>query len=204
MDKKSKVLLWIFALLIAVSVGVTYWRIMIKKDYIIEAQADCDPALETCFVYECDPEAEECTGNPEEDIWYYKIVRRNAANIPLCDPADENCEALTCPEGEAECEMVLCTDETKEEDQICNDPEQYVLDNPVEEEEAVECEEGDEECVEAEIEEAVCAEGDEECLVTEGDSGEVVCEEGDEKCAAAQENEESIEDNSELENVDVS
>lgn len=149
MDKKSKILLWVFGLLIVGSVGVTFWRIMIKKDYIIEAEADCDPTIETCFIYECDPAAEECTGNPEEDTSYYKLIRRNAANIPLCDPNDENCEALTCPEGEVECETVLCSDETKEEGQICNDPEQYVLDNPIEDEELTECEEGDEGCLAA-------------------------------------------------------
>lgn len=165
MDKKSKILLWVFALLIAGSVGVTYWRIMIQKDYIIEAEVDCDPTLETCFVYECDPEAEECTGDPEEDIYYYKMIRRNAANIPLCDPADENCEALTCPEGEDECEIILCSEETAEEGQVCNDPEQYVLDNPIEEEEVMECEEGDEECVvlEENEEEVACEEGEGEC-----------------------------------------
>lgn len=161
-------LLWIFGLLIAASVGVTFWRIMIKKDYIIEAEADCDPTLETCFVYECDPEAEECTGDPTEDISYYKILRRNAANIPLCDPVDENCEALTCPEGEAECEMVLCSDETKTEEDVCNDPVQYVLDNPVEEE-VVECEEGDEECLAAQEEEVVCDEESEEGCEAAGD-----------------------------------
>lgn len=178
MDKKSKVLLWVFALLIAGSVGVTYWRIMIQKDYIIEAEADCDPTAETCFIYECDPEAEECTGNPEEDTSYYKIVRRNAANIPLCDPNDENCEALTCPEGEAECETILCSEETAEEGQVCNDPERYVLDNPIEEEEEI----------------VECEEGDEECLAAQEESGEVICdEESGEECEEAV-NAESIEE----------
>ncbi len=178
MDKKSKVLLWVFALMIAGSVGVTFWRIMLKKDYIIEAEADCDPTLETCFIYECDPEEEECTGDPEEDIWYYKLIKRNAANIPLCDPADENCEALTCPEGEAECEMILCSEETAEEGQICNDPEQYIIDNPVEEEEEV-----------AECDPAAVEAGDEECSALQEESAEVACEEGDAEC------EEGLEEN---------
>jgi len=33
MDKKSKIFLAVFFLLIIVSVGVTFWRIYIKKDY---------------------------------------------------------------------------------------------------------------------------------------------------------------------------
>jgi len=167
MDKKSKVLLWVVAFMIAASVGVTFWRIMIKKDYIIEVEADCDPTLETCFIYECDPEAEECTGDPAEDTSYYKIIKRNAANIPLCDPADENCEALVCPEGEAECEVILCNEETNEEGQVCNDPEQYVIDNSVEDEE-VECEEGDEECISDESENAAVVDEDAVVENTEG------------------------------------
>ncbi len=152
------------------------------KDYIIEAEVDCDPTVETCFIYECDPEAEECTGDPEEDIWYYKIMKRNAANIPLCDPADENCQALVCWEDEKDCEEILCTEETIEEGQVCNDPEQYLLDNPVEEDE-IECDPLDEECVEVEIEDVICEEGEEECeaeledmaLIEEGEN-EVVQE----------------------------
>src|SRR5665647_1731385 len=111
MDKKSKIFFLVFFLLIAGSIAVTYYRIVIKRDYIISAQADCDPTMEKCFVWECDPistvEGEACIGDSESDIWYYKIIKRRAANIPLCDPNDENCTALTCSVGEKECEEVL-------------------------------------------------------------------------------------------------
>ncbi len=173
MDKKSKILLWVFALLIVASVGVTFWRIMIKKDYVVEAQVDCDPYEKNCFVWECDPEStvegEACLGDPESDIWYFNVTRRNASVIPLCDPeTDENCDPWTCEDGEKDCEQVFC-DETNMEDQFassCVDPAQFAIDNPVEEE-AIECEEGDEECLALESEEIVCEEGDEECLTAE-------------------------------------
>lgn len=166
MDKKSKILIGVFVLLIVASVGVTYWRIMIKKDYVILAQADCDPYLEKCFVWECDPESTEegeaCTGDPEEDIWYYQNIRRQAFNIPLCDPNEETCEALTCPEGEADCAMEFCTPENVPEGETCNDPVEYTLANPPEEEE---CDpELDEECV---VEEECDPETDAECVVEE-------------------------------------
>lgn len=156
MDKKNKIFFIVVFLLLIGSVGATYWRIMIKKDYMIEAQVDCDPETEACFVWECDPESieegEACTGDPESDIWYYKIVRKNASNIPLCDPqTDENCNPLICEEGEEECEEVLCDEETKLEQEVeCNDPVQYLLNNPVEEDE----EEEDAEDIEDEIDEA--------------------------------------------------
>ncbi|HBG33381.1 MAG TPA: hypothetical protein DDW82_06695 [Acholeplasmataceae bacterium] len=167
---------------------------MIEKDYIIEAEVDCDPTLETCFIYECDPEAEECTGNPEEDTSYFKKAKRVAANIPLCDPADELCQPFVCGEGEKDCEEILCTEETSEEGDVCNNPEQYVLDNPIEDEEAVEC---DPSAAEA-------GESDEECLAAQ-EGEEVICEEGDEECAAVLEGDEAAEeinagDSGEIEN----
>lgn len=183
MDKKSKILFIIIGLLIVASVAVTYWRIMVKKDYIIEAQTDCDPYTQNCFIWECDPESdvegEACTGDPEEDIWYFQVVKRNASRIPLCDPAtDENCEALVCAENEPECEEVFCTEENMEAQYAtaCNDPVKYTEENPVEEEDLSadeeECDpEVDEDCEPA----AECdPETDEDCKAGEsaGDSGE--------------------------------
>lgn len=151
MDKKSKILFIIIGLLIAASVAVTYWRIMVKKDYIIEAQTDCDPYADVCFIWECDPESdvegEACTGDPEMDTWYFQVAKRNAANIPLCDPeVDEDCDPWTCAEGEKDCSVEFCTEDTMEAQYAtaCNDPVKYTEENPVEEE--VECEEGDTEC----------------------------------------------------------
>lgn len=176
MDKKSKILLLAFLMLVIGVVVFTYYKYMVKRDYVIEAQADCDPYTEACFIWQCDPESSEegppdgeaseaCTGDPEEDIWYYQIVKRNAMNIPLCDPNDENCDALTCdPLLEKDCEIILCDEETAAEQEAeCNDPAEYIMNNPPEEEEDLsaneaECEEGDEECV---------IEGEEENLTDE-------------------------------------
>ena len=177
MDKKSKMFLWFFALLIVASVGVTYWRVMIKKDYVVENQVDCDPYEKSCFVWECDPqstvEGEACTGDAESDTWYFQVARRNALRIPLCDPeTDENCDPWTCEENEKDCEAVFC-DETNMEGQYavaCVDPAQFAIDNPIEEE-AIECEEGDEECLALqENEDVACEEGDDECLAKEAET----------------------------------
>lgn len=196
MDKKSKIFLWIFFLLIVGSIGLTYYRIVIQKNYIVEAQADCDPTTEECFVYVCDPSSEECTGDPEEDTSYYKLIKKNAGNIATCDPNDESCQPLVCEEGEKDCEEILCSEEIRTEEEItdeCNDPVQYNIDNPAEEEE-VACDlpagqagDGDEEC---EVEESECEEGDEECSVGETASGEEALEddasEVEEKSEAAE------------------
>src|SRR4030042_7189710 len=179
LDRKSKILFVVLVILIIGSVAATYWRYMVKRDYIIEAQIDCDPETENCFIWQCDPmsleEGEACTGVPDNDTWYYKIFRRNAKNIPDCDPNDENCLAYVCDEGEADCSEELCTPENVPDGEEWNDPEQYLLENPPEED----CEEGDEECM---VEEE-CEEGDEACLSElEEKAGEGAPD--DEECSA--------------------
>lgn len=149
MDKKSKVFFLVFFLLIVGSIAVTYYRTIVQRDYMIQAESDCDPYTEACFIYVCDPEAEECTGDPVEDTWYYKLIDRNAKNMPLCDPSDESCEVLTCPEGEADCTITFCDPTTADEGVECSDPATYTLENPIEEEgteeEGIEEESGEEE-----------------------------------------------------------
>jgi len=162
MDIKTKIFWWVMGLLMVGSFGATFYRYMIKKDYIVQAQVDCDPYSEACFVWNCDSdsevEGEACVGNPEIDTWYYKIINKNASQILSCDENDENCDALVCAQNEPHCEFVFCNEENKEENgsDICINPEEYTLANPVEEEESEEavCEEGDEECLNDDPEEA--------------------------------------------------
>ncbi len=163
-NSRSNTIFWIvFFLLLLGSVAFTYYRIVVKRDYLISAEADCDPYTEECFVYNCDPQTEECTGNLEEDTSYYKIIKKKAYNIPDCDPnTDENC-VIACNEGEEDCSYELC-EEGNADGIECVDPSQYTIDNPPEEE----CEEGDEECSAQEEE---CAPDDEECL-SQADSEE--------------------------------
>lgn len=135
MDKKSKILFTILALMIAVSASVTYYKIMIQRDYQIVAQISCDPATESCFTHTCDPEYEECSDVPEENISYYKLINKNAANISICDSGKgEECAELKCEEDEANCEITLCSEETAEDDP-CTNPEEYAKMQQQEEEE---------------------------------------------------------------------
>jgi hypothetical protein len=190
MDKKSppqadqsraeKILIIIFFLLIIGSVAFTYYRIMLKKDYLISSQIDCDPYVEKCFIWNCDPESdvegEACTGDPEMDAWYYKIAKRNASRIPLCDPeADENCEPFLCDPGEPECGETFCDEKTVAEGETCNDPEEYALNNP---EEELECDpEVDEDCPVEETDATACdPEVDGECPVDESGATEEAVE----------------------------
>lgn len=194
----GKIFFLVFFLLIVGSVALTYYRIMVKRDYIISAQIDCDPAKEACFVSECDPESDsECADTPEDErTTYYKTIKKNAKNIPLCDAQKNECpEQLSCEPGEEECEEELCDESNVPEGESCNDPEQYLAENPPEE-----CDCGTEEITidnDADInknadstEEAI-----DETEVEKGDEGGSSCEcskNAEEESAASENDNESV------------
>ncbi len=97
---------------IILTVSASYYRYIVLHDYIIEAQVACDPTIESCFVWSCDPSMEgDCTGDPEADIWHYKYAYRNAKYIPECNV--EECDSFTCPSGgEPGCSEVICNEAT--------------------------------------------------------------------------------------------
>jgi hypothetical protein len=126
MEKKSKILLFVFFTAILVSVGFTYYKIFILKDYIIKLEAGCDPTKEKCFIRECDPETdEECPANLDERISYYKIIEKKASAIPVCESGNDHCPEINCA-GDADCREILCDENTAIEGEICNNPETYI------------------------------------------------------------------------------
>lgn len=178
----SRIFFAVFFTLIATVVTVTFCKYFILRDYYITAEANCDPESEKCFIWECDPEAvkegEACAGNPEEDIWYYKIVRKNASLIPVCDPNQEECAALDCGSGE-DCQETFCDEAVPEDGTECNDPEEYLKEMEAEEE-------GGEEANEE------CDDESEDCLQDEEDSGDTTEEDGEEESLIGEENQDGI------------
>lgn len=123
----ERILTWTFFLVIIAVIAITFVRYYIFKDYYIQAQADCDPETEKCFVTTCDPATDDtCSKNPDEQTTYYKIIKKKAYIIPLCDPNDESCPKLACNPGE-DCQETLCDEKTvkDQEGAECNDPETY-------------------------------------------------------------------------------
>ncbi len=129
MDKKTKIFFWAFFLLTLASIGVTYFKFVVAQDYLIESETSCDPSTESCFAVKCDPEGEICTGNPEVDTSFSKRISRLAKNIPLCDPANPDCAALSCPEGEIGCTVTYCDPVIPEEGTACSDPSTFTSDS---------------------------------------------------------------------------
>lgn len=128
MDKKSKILFAFLSVFIIFSVGATFYKTIILQDFVVYSEIDCDPASESCFIRKCDPEVdgtEICSGNPEDNTWYYKMVYKNAKNVAKCGVDAEDCNPFQCMEGEDDCREVLCTADTLAEyklDGECTNP----------------------------------------------------------------------------------
>ena len=133
-DRKSTILLSVFILLVVISVGLSFYKYFILRDYTIQSQVDCDPYSEACFIYRCDSTVEECSGDPVADTWYYKLVDRKAKNLPSCNPEEEGCDVVTCGENENGCFVTLCDMTAEAEGAECSDPAVYSLQNSIEEE----------------------------------------------------------------------
>jgi len=124
MDNKAK-LIFVVALLLTVTIGfLCYERYFIDRDYLVFAEAPCNPLEEVCFVYHCDVETEECSGIPEEDISYYKKVQKQAKSLPLCDPGEGSCIIDHCDERDISCFVTFCDPANPELE--CSSPEDFL------------------------------------------------------------------------------
>ncbi len=111
MDKKSKILLYCVGIAFIASIGTSFYKYVITKNYQIFAEIPCDPTLDNCFVRE------------EEDgtVSHLFKLSRQASNIPLCDPnKEENCQALTCQPNEKNCTISSCSKEELQEGESCS------------------------------------------------------------------------------------
>ena len=101
----------IWGILMILVFAYTAYKFLLKKDYLLYAQVSCNPVTESCFVYECDPEVEEC----EEDTSYFKVIYKKAYLAPTCDNEDTECPELSCEIGEENCDVVYCSEEDLED-----------------------------------------------------------------------------------------
>jgi len=124
----NRVFYLILILLILASVGVTFWRIVIQKDYQIVAEVSCDPAEEACYYYEpeeCAMDDYECLSVPPEEAYDYKMISKNASTIYACEQTEEKLgcdEELSCLDGEENCEYTYCDPENLEDWEVCSEP----------------------------------------------------------------------------------
>jgi hypothetical protein len=123
-NRKNKIFFFGLFFLIFTSVGITYYRYIIALDYFVLLQTSCDPAVESCFLYECDPTAEdaECSENPADDAYYYKQIEKKAYALQSCVQDLEGCSEATCQEGEENCTEIQCDISLEESGGVCYGP----------------------------------------------------------------------------------
>lgn len=122
----EKIFFSVFFLAVFIVVAASFYKFYVLKDYYVKLEAECDPAAEKCFVYECDPAVDaECPANAAERVSFYKFIEKKANLLPLCAPADANCPSMACQAGE-DCREILCDETAKTEDESCNDPAEYL------------------------------------------------------------------------------
>lgn len=140
MIHKTKIFFLIIFCTLLGAAGVSFAKFYIAKDYFVKTEVECDPESEgPCFVWECDPETEECAEDPEENIWIYKYINKKANRIAICGQDSEECEEPSCFPGE-KCEYLYCTEDNMEDWEECLDEDAYLEEMELE----VEDESGDE------------------------------------------------------------
>lgn len=123
---------WFFILFfsaLSLSVGATFYRMFVARDYVVTMETVCDPSVSTCFARDmCETEDGVCGENDSPvETMYYKIVERKAYAFPeVCATGsleDEECANLSCRLGEADCSETLCSEETLPEGETCRGPD---------------------------------------------------------------------------------
>lgn len=130
MEKNIKYLFIITGIIVVGAMGYSFYETIIAKETIVLSGASCDPETEgPCYIWVCEPSWwDECSGDPEEDIWTYKMIQKRAADMPACMPevqleqvggfltkvvsVDEPCPEQECTEGDPSCGIIYCDPET--------------------------------------------------------------------------------------------
>lgn len=118
-EKKSKIFLIIMVSSLILSIGITFQRYVIFRDYFVQISVHCDPSQESCFVYTCNEDSQECSDDSENGIWYYKFVTKKAYTLPDCSKEEFVCRNLSCKEGEKNCIETECDPSEVEEGVSC-------------------------------------------------------------------------------------
>lgn len=119
---------------------LTYQNVFIQKDYFADLAAECDPAVSSCFIYECNWDESDCFRDMEDgDIAYYSIVHIKVKDIPCNVSYDESCSVSCNGLSEDECAQIFCEEDEETEcataeDLMIEELEAEGLDEEVQEE----------------------------------------------------------------------
>lgn len=105
-------LVLLFAVIIVVF--ISYNRFIVRQDYIVGYEGDCDPVIENCFVG-C--EDDECTS----EYYYTKMQKYEPDLYAECGTDITDCEkANVCLPNDRDCSKTYCDSKTSEEECTSN------------------------------------------------------------------------------------
>ena len=123
-DNKNIWFFTIFGLLILGSVGASFYRYYITKNYQIIAQVSCNINVEKCFQTACDSNTGTvcATTTDGNSVTYYKKISKRASNILVCENTIDKTDCkdeLSCINGEKQCSYIYCSKDTLGDGEEC-------------------------------------------------------------------------------------
>lgn len=109
----EKILFYITVCLMVASLGFSFHKYVLTKNYTVFTKGVCNPSLGPCFKM-CLPEAsEQC----EEQ--YVSYVYYRASSLPICSNKDKSdCALPRCDIDDPNCSYVACSEEAISEMEI--------------------------------------------------------------------------------------
>lgn len=112
MVKRQSLLIAFVIIAIFAVVGYRYDQYVFKKNYVVNAAAPCDAAMNSCFAADCSPEEDaSCDTTP------YEKVTLPAADAPDC-LLENSCSQFDCSNAN-QCTITYCTPDTAEDGEVC-------------------------------------------------------------------------------------
>lgn len=113
-DKHKHFFPHILVLLIVLTSVASYYRFIIKQDYMVEYESVCNPLAEKCFIG-CEDDA--CT----KEYFYSKVFKYAPDLYRECGKDITNCEAANvCLPDDRKCSITFC--DTEVDGSICKIP----------------------------------------------------------------------------------
>ncbi len=102
----------LIACLVAAVTGVSYYRYVVERNFVIQVNTACNPSAEQCFISDCSPADDlSCPVGP------YKKIDILDAGAPPC-LEEHSCSDFTCG-GIASCNETYCSSENLGDGESC-------------------------------------------------------------------------------------
>jgi hypothetical protein len=121
---RDYIVFFILAILVIVTGVASYYRFMIKHDYVVIYEGECDSSMEQCFI--------GCNDDACIEKYYYSKMQKYAPDLYAeCGEDITDCEAASvCLQGDKKCSITYC-DPIIDGDDTCSVVEESLKDNDI-------------------------------------------------------------------------